>query len=644
MISKYVHSFILILLGSVALSQEGLLPLGANINYLYPDLTTASSREAAINFKSATLVSDTIPFLEDFFYAPTSNYPDQKKWMDSSVYVNSGYPIAPPSIGVATFDGLNRHGYPYTPTSVNMNLSLAADTLTSRPINLFMAGGVLLEPASRVALTFYYQAKGYGDLPEASDSLLLDFYKPVQKVWKNVWGTKGISNANSNDTTFKRAFVSVKEQDYFNDGFQFRFRNKATTSGDFDHWHVDYVYLDRNRDSIADTLYNDLTFANVPTSFLSKYSAMPFQQYNTTEMAQKISVRIKNNSNTNFNIAYENKVYDSAGLQLHQYQGGFDNLLPFKPNGYSTVTVHANPTLNYTFAPMSDSADLTIQHYVYRTGQTSDFFKKNDSLLQYQRFRNYYAFDDGSAEAGYYVKSVGGKMAVKVQLNVPDTLRAVRIYFAPVILVKSAVTYSFKINVWAAGDGIPGTVTYTESAMMPVFYKTGYKGVPEYKLSQPLLLPAGTYYIGIQQLVAEGYVTVGFDRNYDRRASMFYDAGSGWKQSDIGGSLMIRPVFGKVVPPPVGIYDHGTSFEKKFSVFPNPSTGLLIVNLSGPVNVPREGYIYRIINSLGQLSLEGRLESSGNTINAGSLEPGVYFLTLDDGGSTVHRQKIILQR
>src|SRR6185295_10828119 len=96
-----------------------------------------------------------------------------------------------------------------------------ADTLTSRPINLLTVGAQTLQATDSVALTFYYEARGFGDSPELSDTLLVDFYKPLAPVivnptlttygaWQNnVWAMRGNSNPNINDTVFKRGFIWI---------------------------------------------------------------------------------------------------------------------------------------------------------------------------------------------------------------------------------------------------------------------------------------------------------------------------------------------------------------------------------------------------------------------------------------------------
>ena len=50
----------------------------------------------------------SLPFFDDFSYdAPIVN---TDLWNQSSVFVNRNYPINPPTIGVATFDGLDEFG------------------------------------------------------------------------------------------------------------------------------------------------------------------------------------------------------------------------------------------------------------------------------------------------------------------------------------------------------------------------------------------------------------------------------------------------------------------------------------------------------------------------------------------------------
>jgi hypothetical protein len=638
---------------SLSYSQEALKPLSANLNYYYKDLKPiflAKPSEASGQRPQASSLQ--LPFSEDFYYSTTSSYPDQNKWSDSLVYVNSGFAIAPLSIGVATFDGLNKHGYPYDPITPNLTLSRPADTLTSKPINLYTKASAILAPSDNVALSFYYQARGNGDSPEVNDSLILDLYKPNQKRWQTtVWYALGNSNSNTNDTAFKRAFIRVKDTAYFFDGFKFRFRNFASPTGNFDHWNVDYIFLDIGRDTIfKDTLRDDLTFGTLPSSFLRDYSSMPFQQYRTYEMAPNASVRIRYNGGSAINMGYTYRMYEKNSASILKEYKRLNNHHPFWPNsypgqtasGYSKNLSFSWPSVDTSYSQMTDSADFIIRHFVSKDNGV-DFIKENDTVTQFQRFRNYYAFDDGSAEGGYYINANLAKMGVKIRLNEKDSLRALRIYFDPVGNVNkissSTSDYLFTINVWSDVNGVPSNDPIYRDSIgdnRPSYLKTGFKEIPEYRLNKPLVLPAGTYFIGIQQKAQQ--LTVGFDKNYDTHSSLYYDSGSGWTQSQIRGSIMIRPVFGKTIPPPVGINENDLTEKNKFLVYPNPSSDqFTIYTNSNEINS------YRLYNGIGQLVKEDIMQSNEHNVETGSLNSGIYFLMIQTNGKTVQQQKIILQ-
>ena len=115
-----------------------------------------------------------LPFFDDFSY----NYQivDRSLWENSSVYVNRSYPINPPTIGVATFDGLDKKGFPRNLNAIN--ISNPSDTLTSNIIDI--------SNSSNVFFMFYFQSKGIGDTPELSDSLILELLND-NLDWERVW-------------------------------------------------------------------------------------------------------------------------------------------------------------------------------------------------------------------------------------------------------------------------------------------------------------------------------------------------------------------------------------------------------------------------------------------------------------------------
>ena len=216
----------------------------------------------------------TLPFFDDFSrYSLPTNDPSiplsWQRWQDTSAYINTHFPINPPTIGVATFDGLMNDGYPYDFT--DQYAYGPADTLTSLPINLSS-----FSSADNVYLTFHYQPGGLGNYPDDSDSLVLEFFSPFGAgQWTQVWS----SDMNAPVDTFTQVFVQVTDLAYFLDGFQFRFRNYATLSGAFDLWHIDYVLLDAGIDP------NNFVFDEVSQQFHentllnNNYTAMPWTHF-----------------------------------------------------------------------------------------------------------------------------------------------------------------------------------------------------------------------------------------------------------------------------------------------------------------------------------------------------------------------------
>ncbi len=641
MFKHIIYNFLFFIFCATCFAQEYVKPLTTNINYLYGDLKPVKDEQAFINHNGRTSskkLAGTPIFIDDFSYAYLQSYPNQTLWDDSSTYVNTTFAIAPWSVGVATFDGLNKHGYPYTPNLVNFNTSLPADTLTTKPIDLST-----YSIGDSVALTFYYQARGRGDSPELSDSLLLDFYNPVQNNWRKVWYKVGNSNANTNDTMMKRGFVTIDSAYYFQNGFKFRFRNKATTAGNYDHWHLDYVVLDINRGIIKDTSSFDYAIGYIPTPWIKNYASIPWRQYDTLDMRAKNSVFVRSNGLPNSQVTYTYTVYDNSNLAVSSYSSGATNVNEitngfFKYKGWIRDTLVSNPAVKYKFPFMTGPADYKIKHVIYRYGVTApDYIQANDTVLQHQIFSNYFAFDDGSAEGGYYINGIGGRMAGKYVLRKSDTLRSVRIYFDQVGSIASQ-TYSFTIKIWSPGaNGPSNALVYADSIVrVPNYFpNANINSFSEYYFNSPIVLNAGTYYIGIQQKNATGLV-VGFDKNLDHRTNFYYDSGNGWTQSSIYGSIMIRPVFG--VNLPVGIKDLKTTTTNLFAVYPNPASNNVTI-----YSEQFEKGNYMIINSIGQKITEGNIESSSQIINTENLSNGLYFLILKVNDKIVQQNKIIIQ-
>ncbi len=134
-------------------------------------------QKAQAEFKSAETLKYTAPIKLPFYenFKQKGIYPDTARWMDNFVFINTDFPVYPPSWNTATFDAINAGGNIYPDAN---DVSFIADYLTSRPIRLdsiFLPSKQAITPADSVYLSFFYQPQGKGNDPQPGDSLVLEF-------------------------------------------------------------------------------------------------------------------------------------------------------------------------------------------------------------------------------------------------------------------------------------------------------------------------------------------------------------------------------------------------------------------------------------------------------------------------------------
>jgi len=578
-----------------------------------------------------------LPFIEDFSYQ--GPFPDDSLWEDKYVFINNNYSAFPPTMGVATFDALNDSGRIYYYAS---SFPFIADYLTSKPIQLdsVIIGGlpVAIKISDSLYFSFFYQPQGIGDAPDIDDSLTLQFYSPADSTWRTVWSTAGSdlqTFKNLNKTYFKQILIPITDSVlYYKKGFKFRFFNYASIGnnnlpgwcGNVDQWNIDYIYLNIGR-SMADTLYRDITFVSEPPSMLKYYQAMPWEQYNvspTSSMLDSISLLISNLSDITYNYQYLYNVTDTNFSLIHSYNGGAFNLIPYYINGYQNYLPHSTPPVNFTFPIMAGATDYIITH-ILNPSAPADIRKQNDTLRFRQKFRNYYAYDDGTAEAGYGLSIANGKVAYKFTLNKPDTLRGINVFFNRTFDNSNA--QYFKLKVWSSIN--PENVIYESPLIKPVFTE-GFNNFHTYFINDEIIL-TGTFYIGFEQTNANN-LNIGFDRNTRGDYNMFYNVDGNWYNTMYKGSLMMRPILGnKIYYANVYDFQYNTNDNNQLILFPNPvNGGILNINTISNVN-----YDKAIINIF---SITGRLITTtkySNKINVSNLPSGLYIISLYDNKNIV---------
>ncbi|MCE2497062.1 MAG: hypothetical protein J4F31_10880 [Flavobacteriales bacterium] len=569
------------------LAQELLAPLSTN-----PVLEAHADKYKGLVARSAASV-DTLdlPFYDDF--SDPLVVPRHDRWMDTLTYINMDMAIAPPSYGVATFDGLNGKGRAYN--IANQNAYGVADYLTSAPIDLNYL------PSDSVYLSFYYQMTGLGNAPEAEDSLVLEFRSPTDTPdWVHIWSTPG----DLPDTVFRSVYISITDTTWLTRGFQFRFKNYATLSGNLDHWHVDYIILDEGR-SRNDSAIDDICISERPESILEDFYAVPWTHFNALNDPYKDNnvVKFWNRASGIRNVNFGYRMYQD-GVNVFNSNVLFKNSDPFAFDSVNYIyqtNLEDNIVLN-----SSDSSNVTIKYFIQ---SVPDVRPENDTLTFSQKFYNYYAYDDGTAERGYALNDLSAKMVYYIDPLIDDTLRGLLLYFPPTLI--DATENEFRIGIWTIDGqtGAPAQALYkSDSVYVPRY--THVNNYARYILDVPQFIDQPVY-IGIEQ-VYNNEMYVGFDRNNDNSDKLYYFVSGLWLPSELPGTLMMRPMFGKSVNSDLGL---STQALTEFTVFPNPAASHIRWN--SEAEMP-----YRIVDLQGRTVASGR----GTTAQIQNLAPGTYIL------------------
>jgi len=550
-------------------------------------------------------------------------------WEDDDVYVNGTYPIEPPTVGVATFDGLARTGYPYNyPVYTSYGI---ADQLTSVPIDLELSA------SDSIYLSFFYQPQGLsGDNNvQPQDSLVLEFYAPDQQTWYRVWSTPYVPMQD-----FIQVLVPIILDRYLKPDFRMRFLNYATLSGSFDHWHLDYVRLGAQR-TFDDTRLIDVAYMMPESSLLQTYTSVPFNKFAQAPdsyMAQSVSVLQRNLDIADRFITYGMRVGLDGG-------GGEQNFVNGNNTSGNAETIFAsdhaiNSGTNDFEYDATLSTDFAFWNVKFWTNATPDINRYNDTTRFTQELSNYYAYDDGSAEMGYGLNTNGAKLAYRFDMVGGDSLRAVRMYFNPQANqppLAQPPTGSFLITVWTSLS--PEVIQHQNfSYSAPTYRLDGINHFVEYPLDSALYVQ-GTFYIGWIQ--NEVNMNIGFDRNRNNQDKIFKNTTGSFSNTTFQGSLMMRPVFVAAVDPFAAVGEGpSTGSGAQMDVYPNPASDALTVHLDAVLD---GGASLQCMDATGRLVMQVRY-AAGGSISTAALANGVYVLrAIDRSGASIAQARFIIQ-
>jgi hypothetical protein len=546
-------------------------------------------------------------------------------WEDNFVYHNFSMAKDPWSLGVATFDGLDETGYPY---AINSTTTGYADYLTSKPIDMSV-----VSISDSMYFSFMYQTKGLADEPEVGDSLILQFFASGSNDWFNVWGVNGVAL-----DTFRAGHILIDNPVYFTDAFQFRFVNYGGLSGSLDHFHLDYVNLRSvpGFGGSADSILRDVAFSYPLTTLLQDYTAVPWDHYKNLAnpndvMSPNVSITMANSFPTDisandgtlevfYNAAIEGTstlVSDILCDNVNDNYFAFG--IPYSEHDIQT---------DYTFDQTKTGDAQEFEVVSTATGGAPNF-SGNDTTTFTQSFRNYYSYDDGSAESAYGTTGIQSRLAIQYTSYEADSIIGFAMHFVP--SVNDVSNNLFLMSVWGDDNGEPGALLYEDSPFFPrsPSYNFGQNMFEYYFFEDTLRVPvSGTFYVGWRQFEAER-LNIGLDRNIVNNDHTFFsvDGGNSWEQSTIEGSVMIRPIFSTSLNYTLGVEEASLeNVDQKSLVYPNPTKDKVTIqpagNFAGATLRNMQGQIVRVIDQ--------------TEFYMNDLPSGMYFLEIE-GERFVHK-------
>ena len=605
-----------------------------------------------INARAKELAG-SLPFWDDFSYASQSEvYPNDTLWQHGkSVWTNNGTGINPPSLGVATFDGIDSLGKPY---SVNDILAKGiADQLVSRPLRMD-----LVEAANRgtVFLSFYFQFRGNGEPPDAGDQFIISI--------KNDKGKWDIIKVIENDGTLKNdvfysTILPIAGNQYFHDKFQFRFQSFGRLSGPYDTWNLDYIYLNKGRSLSETTSFPDRTITAPLTAIFNGYWSIPLNHFRDapgTSISPPLLAlhnleflpgngnrddeQTINYSSSDSILYYKNETKESFGHNLNNTTP-VPALLPLE---FRVVKTEKPPMLT-ELSPLDTRVVISLKMWVNTSDnilpstdpnkESGDYnlkyspidFRNNDTTRAEYTLSDYYAYDDGTAEYGASLVQPGSQLAYLFELRTtkPDTIVRIDLYFPKFGDETSQV---MQLQILRDLTNSPGSLFYTENITIQRSQQNKF-------WRHELIRPIGVtkqFYIVLKQ-TSSSIIAIGLDKNTNSGQKMFFNSNGSWIQNvTVKGSLMIRPAFGKGDSLTTAIHEPKEMVQR---AYPNPNNGVFFI----PANSERL-YVFDMTGRL--VAHEESIDGDQKRIELKSLIKGIYILKIFKR-EEIYTQKIMVQ-
>ena len=578
-------------------------------------IASLPSDNNSISLNNQRTAAETLqlPFWDDF----SSGQLSPLLWETQGVKTSFTLGLAPPSLGVAVLDGVDNNGQAYSTTRLEQG---EGDQLTSMPIDLSQTSAT-----NDVYLSFYWQAGGKGERPDDSDALELYFLDSEGK-WVLVWSQEGGDDVASDQ--FVQVLLPVAEQFHY-EAFQFKFQQSGRLSGPFDTWVLDYIYLNKGRDA-TDRYPADRALTQLPSSPFAPYFAIPYFELDQEKITTPISNEFNNLTNRFRAIEYTVSLTNKATGELLEKPN--DNT-PFNPvpqalerRTFTSSDVKGTSLIGLIDEPM----DVEVLMYLRAgdtyleelEGESQNFnvdFRANDSSRIVIPFRDFYAYDNGSADYAAGINQRGGMLALSYELSTPSYLSGLSIQFANAAQRNSAI----ELMVW---DSISNAPLYQGEVLIPA--DAGLGSFSYFPLDTNIMVK-DHFFIGFTQF-SNDYLYVGLDKSGDTGDKIFYNVHGSWQQNEhVKGNLMMRahlsldPVVEEVDLP-----------DEELSFYPNPVTERLFIR--GEVDdLMVFDFQGRLINIPQEVDKEGKM------LNFTESQKGMYLIKMVKNGQPITRRIIV---
>jgi len=309
---------------------------------------------------------------------------------------------------------------------------------------------------------------------------------------------------------------------------------------------------------------------------------------------------------------------------------------------------NSNDSLNHTivnthssFTPMEKTVLKTTYTILSPGGfQSNPIFFDNDTVCSETVLDNYFAYDDGTAETRIIAQGQGTKIAVEFKAEIKDTIQG--IYFhLPYFTNRNAELDFVNVKVWL--DSLSNDSEVFSRDLHNLQYRYGFNGWYFVDLVDFLgdkylvpVEPGQKFYVGWQQSFGPE-VPVGFDRSTDASNKTFVGVGTNWWQSDVRGTVMVRPLLSpdsNYTTIPITRVEAPTN---ELTIYPNPVQHSLTLELKNYELA--NDYIVQVHNALGQQIYAAPFERQ---LDVQTWTKGMYILTLrDEKGQQIAQEKII---